>query len=167
MKNIHFINILIIVAFTLMISGCKEDIKPIGDPLSHVNGLADTWRLLSVNQVDELNDKSDNFIDVSQIIMGSVPAEFTFNADKSFSLDPGTMRNFLPTSGTWAFDDDRFPSKLTLTHSGGETILDMLSPVRELVDPRLEIKYIRPINNCADIDGKRGAVSYEYYFERK
>lgn len=165
MKNSQLTSILIISSL-LLISACKKEIKPIGEPLSHVNGIVDSWKLVSVNQVDELNDKSSNFIDVSSIIMGSVPATLTFNADKTFSLNAGTMRNFLPTTGTYAFDDDRFPSKLILTDSGGDTVLDMLSPVREIVDPMLEVKYVRPINGCADLEGKRGAVGYEYYFER-
>ncbi len=165
--KINQLNILLaLVVVLLALSSCKEDIKPIGDPLSQVNGIADTWKLYHVNQVDELNDKSDNFIDVSTIIMGATPAEITFNPDKTFTLNPGTMRNFLPVDGSWAFDDEDYPSQIILTDSNGETVLDMLSPVREKVDNRLEVKYIRPINGCADLEGKRGAVSYEYYFER-
>lgn len=165
--KINQLNILLVLlALLFLISSCKEDSKPIGDPLSQINGIVDTWRLNNVNQVDELNDKSNNFIDVSTIMMGSDAAEITFNADKSFTLNPGTIRNFFPIDGSWAFDDDDYPSQIILTDTNGETILDMLSPVRENVDNRLEVKYIRPINDCADLEGKRGAISYEYYFER-
>ncbi len=158
------------VLFLLLFTQCKEEIKPIGEPFSQLEGINDTWQLISIEQTDELDKGDANPLDVSAIMMGSQPARITFNSsDFTYSLAPGTMRNFFPTSGSWFFDDNDYPAAVTLENTGEQFELKLQAPIRrESGEDELIIKYIRPIGNCVELEnGLTGAVAYQYTFLRE
>ncbi len=158
------------ILLALLFTQCKEELKPIGEPFSQLEGINDTWQLTSIEQIDEL-DKGDNApLDVSNIMMGTQAAIMTFNSsDFTYTLTPGTMRNFFPTNGTWFFDDNDFPAVITLENSGAQFECKLQAPIRrESGEDELVIKYIRPIGNCTVLeDGLKGAVGYQYRFMRQ
>jgi hypothetical protein len=153
----------------LWMSACKpDDIPPIGEPFSQIRGINGEWKLTAVSQVDELKSGSGNTLDLSELLVGADPAVVKFNSsDFSFSVTPGTSKIYFPLGGTWAFNDNDFPTVINLTVNNEVAALQMFSPVREFVDNELRVKYIRPIGPCADLDGKAGAVSYIYTFVRQ
>jgi hypothetical protein len=168
MKIIRFSSLLVLL--TLVFAACEDDKDlQLGERSGYLAGINDTWKLVSVKQIDELNKSSNNFRDVSKVVVGSTPATATFNAsDFSFSIDKGTSKFYFPLAGKWSFDDNEFPTKITFENGGQSYVVNLGGPVRENVDNKLVLKYTRPIGACvADIGGKAGAVTYEYVFERQ
>lgn len=169
MKLILNKSALLLLCLGLCLSACQpDDIPPIGEPLSQVRGINGKWRLTNVVQVDELKTGSGNRLDVSDVLLGAQPAVIEFNSnDFKFEVTPGSSKIYFPISGTWAFDDNDFPTVINLTVHNAAYPLQMFSPVREFVDNTMRVKYIRPFCPGVSVDGKTGAVSYIYTFERQ
>lgn len=167
MKNIFTKIVLLFVAISVIIFSCTDDdIPPQGEPFSQVIGIQDDWTLVSVKQVDELTGSADNTIDVTSMLVGSSPATITFTAS-DYTADAGSSKIFFPMNGQWAFDDNQYPTKITLSSGGEQAVLTMNAPVRENVDQTLNFKFTRSIGNCTTLeDGKTGAVGYIYEFKR-
>jgi hypothetical protein len=165
MKNIHFL----LLGFILLAAfGCKTDPPELGEPFSKIEGIADDWELIELHQVDLLTKNDDNSIDLSDMFIGGTPAKLSFSTDFSYTGSANSSKMYFPTAGTWAFDNNDYPSQLFIT-SGGETVtLELLAPVRERVDPYLHVRYVRPFNGCAPPEvSTTGAVAYDYKFERR
>ncbi len=159
-----------LLLFAVLCFQCKDESPPIGTPFSQVEGINDTWKLVSIEQTDELNKGDDEALDVTTLMGGTEAAVITFNsADFSYTLEAGTMRNFFPASGSWFFDNNDFPAKITLENGGTQIELNLQAPVRrESGEDNLIIKYVRPIDGCKQLeDGKIGAVGYRYNFLRQ
>ncbi len=159
--------ILIILAFAFIMQTCTKKEPLIGEAFSHVKGISDTWLLTNVKQTDEIAESAA--LDVSDVMLGTDPSKIVFNeADRTYTLTSGTSIQYIPSSGTWAFDDDNYPTNVILTSGGNTYTLNLQKPVREKVDDILEFKYIRPIGDCVVLDkNKVGAVGYIYTYERK
>jgi len=171
MKSIHIIllGFFVILAF----SSCRnEPSTDFGEPFSKIEGIADEWELVEMfhSGIDVATSSNviTNTIQLPQSYIGDVPATLNFTTDFTYSGTENGSKILFPTSGSWAFDDNDYPSKVFLT-SGGETIeLQLLAPVREKVDEFLHFLYIRPFGDCAPADAaSRGTVGYEYKFARK
>lgn len=151
-------------------SACQNnDLPPLGEPFSQVEGINGNWELVSVMQLDEINGDADEPFDVSNLMIGNQAATLTFrSSERSFSAQTGDSRLFIPETGSWAFDDDKYPTKVMLDGGGSSQFeLALQAPVREQVDEFLIYKYIRPLGDCvADIE-QAGAISYIYKFQRK
>lgn len=166
--TIHPFRLILFLAVAALLPACQKDnIPPLGTPYSQVQGINDNWKLTGIIQVDELTGGTFRQLDVSGLLLGSNPATANFNAsDRTFSASANDSRIYLPASGTWAFDDDTYPTRLILTDGGGNVSeLPLQRPVRERVDQNLVVKFTRPIGDCAEIE-KPGAVSYIYTFTR-
>lgn len=156
--------------FAVLCFQCKDETSPIGEPFSQVEGINDTWELVSIEQTDELNKGDDEALDVTTLMGGTEAAVITFNSvDFSYTLEAGTMRSFFPESGNWFFDDNDFPAKITLENGGTQVELDLQAPIRrESGEDNLIIKYVRPIGVCKELEGGQiGAVGYRYNFLRQ
>jgi|GEM_PF-921915 len=164
MRKIH------LFLFAVLCFQCKDESPPIGEPFSQVEGINDTWKLVSIEQTDELNKGDDEALDVTTLMGGAEAAVMTFNStDFTYTLESGTMRSFFPANGNWFFDDNDFPAKITLENSGTQVELDLQAPIRrESGEDNLIIKYIRPIDGCKELEGGQiGAVAYRYNFLRQ
>ncbi len=169
MKVLLHTSALLLLVLGLCMSACTPDeIPPIGEPFSQVKGINGNWQLSSVVQVDELKTGSGNRLDVSGLTVGDQPAVINFNSsDFKFNVTPGSSKIYFPLSGTWAFDDNDFPSVINLTVNNEVFALQMFSPVREFVDNTMQVKFIRPFCPGVSVPDKTGAVSYIYTFERQ
>ena len=157
-----------LLGFLFILNGCKEDTPEFGTPFSKLEGIADEWELIELKQADLLTKSNSKSIDLTSLYIGNTPATLNFSTDNSFTGDAGSSKLFFPTSGSWSFDDDLYPSKVIITSEGQTYSLNLLAPVRESVDPYLHVQYVRPFDGCAPAEpSTEGAVAYEYKFARK
>ena len=160
--------IMTLAAVALIANSCKKSSPDFGTPFSKTEGIADDWELVELKQTDLLTKSDDKTVDLTQLFIGGNPAALNFTSDGSFSGEKGSSRLYFPASGSWAFDDDLYPSKLVVTSNGQEYILDLLSPVRENIDPYLHVQYVRPFEDCVPAGAETlGAIAYEYKFARR
>ncbi|HMG16795.1 MAG TPA: DUF5004 domain-containing protein [Saprospiraceae bacterium] len=159
--------ILIILGFAFIMQTCTKDEPVIGEAFSHVKGISDTWVLTHVKQSDEIAESEP--LDVTDVMVGGDPSMMVFNeANRTYTLTSGSSVQFIPGSGTWAFDDEKYPSNVVVSSGGNSYTLNLQKPVREKVDDVLEFKYIRPIGDCAVLENNKvGAVGYIYTYQRK
>lgn len=115
-----------LVAATL--TGCKPENKgELGVPFDKVEGISGTWQLNRFIQKD-LNNPIKEERDLSQFYIreGFVPLEITFNgADRSYAVAIETGKNYFGEEGTWRFDNDMYPSFITLTTIVNEEEVDL------------------------------------------
>ena len=159
--------LLILILTSVFVSNCKKTYT-LDSPASHVDGINGTWILYSVVQVDEF-DLAKPERDISKFYLGdgSISVmEITFNSsDFTFEITLGQIgKNYLPTSGTWKFDDDNFPKYIFLKDDEGNvTTLTMQAPTRPQ-DQQLKYSFDR---SCT-IDGDFVPyVGYRYEYNRK
>ncbi len=160
--------LLFLLGFLFIINSCKEETPEFGEPFSKPAGIADEWELIELKQADLLTKSNSKLIDLTSLYIGDTPARLSFSTDNSFTGDAGTSKLFFPTSGSWAFDDDLYPSNVIITSEGQTYSLNLLAPVRENVDLYLHVQYVRPFDGCGPAEpSTEGAVAYEYKFARK
>jgi hypothetical protein len=168
MKRTNYILILIALLSVTMLSQCKKKTYTLDPPPSKIEGLNGDWSLYSVIQVDEIS-LSKGEKDISQFYIGSdtttvMQANFS-SSDKTFTITPGTMgRNYLPSSGTWTFDDNDYPQYIYLVDDNGvETTLKLQAPTRP-VDTELKFSFQR---SCIINGEEKEYVGYRYEFNRE
>jgi len=160
--------IMTLSAVVLIANSCKKSSPDFGTPFSKIEGIADNWELVELKQTDLLTKSDDKTVDLTQLFIGSNPASLNFTSSGSFSGEKGSSRLYFPANGDWAFDDDLYPSKIVITSNGQDYTLDLLSPVRENIDPFLHVQYVRPFDQCTPPDATTvGAIAYEYKFARR
>lgn len=151
---------LAMMAFVLQSCKPKEEFVA-GEPFSSLKGINGTWAIDQVLQVDKLSTKSDNTLDVSAFFTGANPLQITFNSDDfTWSVSAGDSPNYLGASGTWSFDDNEFPSYITVVEGAATKTFTLNRPVRENVDQYLDFTMERPACN-GDV-----AVGYTFRFVR-
>ncbi|MEI6575240.1 MAG: DUF5004 domain-containing protein [Bacteroidota bacterium] len=160
MKSKHiflFAGLLVLFAFT----GCKKDFPAIGDYPSKVEGLQGTWKAQQVIQVDyDAKEKGENLFqwDVSHSF-NLTDYTIVFNANGTFVIS-GTAHNFAKlSSGTWAFDNPTFPSKINLTDGATTDAFAVIAPPRTGFD-MCTISYDRYAS------GKK-IIGYQYYLKKQ
>ena len=103
-----------------LFTACVEDDTPdIGEEGSKLDGINATWRLVEVNQQDDVSFTLETR-NISDFLLadGNAP-QITFNsADKTYSVDAKGKLNFWGTEGSWTFDDDVAPTNITLSPTG-------------------------------------------------
>jgi hypothetical protein len=144
------------LTLALVVAGCKPE-SPVLDPApSKLEGINDTFTLVEVMQVD-YNGIGLTELDVSGIFIGSTPATIAFNSgDKTFTYNTGTSLDFLGSGGSWAFDNDDYPTKLMMTSGADQYDLVLVRTIRPQ-EQFLEVELTRP---CG------GATGYRYKFAR-
>ena len=169
MKRLHII--LVSFAISTVFFGCKTETPEFGTPFSKIEGISDDWELVEMYHSGieiATNNSISNTVQLPASYIGDIPATLNFTKEFTYSGNANSSKMLFPTNGTWAFDDNDYPSKLYLT-SGGETIeLQLLAPIREVVDNYLHFLYIRPFGDCKPNGAvSTGSVGYEYKFVRK
>ncbi|MBI1308065.1 MAG: DUF5004 domain-containing protein [Bacteroidetes bacterium] len=157
MKNLLMLLMLPVLIFT----GCKKDRPVLDPPGSKLEGINSSWILVGVDQVDiaSLQQKS---LDVSEAFIGDIAMQVQFNSsDFTYSVTNGSGPNYFGNSGSWAFDDNEYPTQITLTTSTGDVkVCPLLHTIRP-VDTYLQFSYAR---TCSNADAPY--VSYNFKFAR-
>ena len=155
--------ILLIIAVTGLLagSGCKKDRPELELPGSKLEGIASTWELVEVIQVDIASIQQKK-LNVSEAFIGSKAMKISFNSVAfTYSVEPGIGPNYLGNSGIWAFDNNQYPTIITLTTDSGEKkVLPLVKTIRS-VDQFLNFSYSRKCTN--DVNPY---VAYEFKFVR-
>ena len=166
MKNLSILSLI----FVLFLTACKDDVPPLGDYPSKLEGIQGNWELTVVEQRDEkIPFESQKTRDVSSVFT-SVTNPTTMSFDTltwSFTYDAGDNPALIPSGGTWAFVNTEFPEyskefpdQIMFEESNGfQTFYDLQSPVR----PQDQYLSFRLDKNCfVDPDG----IAYIFKFER-
>lgn len=149
-----------IAALVLLAPACKKD-KTLDPAPSKVEGLSASWVLVKASQVDEVSLIKETADITDFYSTGTQMPNITFNANFTFSSDnTGVAKSHFGSSGTWAFDNNDYPTKILLTYTGGGTDELPLGATIRTTDTRLKIKQTI---YC----GTDAAFSYLLEFERK
>lgn len=107
----------------LLVFSCQPDeIPAIGEKTDYKPMLAGTWQLVKFEQIDA-DAESKSFpgfatrMDLTSVFEGHPYTDFsiTFNGDGTFTTSAGTSFVQMMESGTWALDDEKYPSSILLT----------------------------------------------------
>ncbi len=140
-------NIIIILFVSLLVFSCQpDDIPPIGEPTDYVPMLTGTWNLNTFEQIDaDAESKSfpdfATIKDLTNIFPGHPYTDFsiTFNADGTFTSDPGSSYMQMISSGNWEIDDPEYPSAIILSN-GSETQTISLGSLAGVILGKVEFK---------------------------
>ncbi|MBX7051863.1 MAG: DUF5004 domain-containing protein [Flavobacteriales bacterium] len=133
----------------LMMNSCKPELKgELGDPSDKLAGMQGTWQISSFVQQDPNNPiKEERDLSDFYIIPGETPYQLTFvKEDRTYTVQPGPGKNYFGTGGTWAFDNEQFPTYLYLYNSS-DTLELLLGDVVRESDNSLSIELEK---NCYD-----------------
>ena len=146
-------------ALALVLSACKPEAIVLGPEPSKLDGINDTFTLVEVTQVDEnARPGSTKSMDVSAAFSSGTAATITFNsAAHTFSYSPGNAPDYIGADGTWQFDNDDYPTKVTLTNG---TVFDLR--LLHTIRPQDEFLEVELTRTC----GGDASVSYRYKFQR-
>lgn len=168
MRKSKYLAIAFLSLTTVFLSHCVKKEYTLDPPPSKVEGLNGSWKLNSVIQVDEVS-LSKGERDLSPFYIGEESMqvmEVAFkSSDKTFVITPGEIgRNYLPSSGIWAFDDDNYPQYIYLKDDAGEiSTLKLQGPTRP-ADTELKFSFQR----FCSINGlEQEYVGYRYEFNRQ
>ncbi|WNJ19237.1 DUF5004 domain-containing protein [Pontibacter sp. G13] len=159
MKKIHIPFLMLLVG--LFMTACDNNKNyEFGEPYSKLEGIADTWELTSVEQVDKLTLSADSTLDVSSVFLKGTPMTLAFNSSEmTVVVEAGDSPQLLIGGGSWSFDDDEYPTAIILNANGVEQTLRMLKTIRT-VDETLEFQVSRSFRG-------QSTVGYNFTFVRQ
>jgi hypothetical protein len=167
MKSI--INNILIVLLAIVLVSCIEEFGNTGEPIDRKEQVTGNWKVTTMIQRDLLTDNPDVATFDITSIYSFTQYTLTLNADGSFTTsNPGNAPEFVISSGTWAFDDDQFPSAIILSGSGSSSVLDFGS-LNSLTDRNeLEVIFTRKvlIPDNEGVEHEEDAIGYEYTLSR-
>lgn len=160
----RLLHLTIMLLTFLGFSACKK--RPVlNAPASKTQGIAGTWKLYLIEQVDVNNKlgniRSDTVLDVTSVYLGSkTPMQLSISASGTYSLSPGVADSyFKKTSGNWKFNNNDYPTMLIMDNATAEeNRLFLLTPTRPQ-DPVLGIK-------ASKVCSGRRTVSYNLFYKR-
>lgn len=150
------------ILLAVAVWACKpEPYDEIGPRYDLATGITGEWEITRVEGVDltlpvpETRDISDFFTAATN------PLGLSFDAgsDMYTVINPQTPGNIFGQGGTFAFDDEEFPTRLSLYSSNDTIQVDLLNMVRE-IDPEMGLSYTR--SACGT-----EYFRYQYTFKRK
>lgn len=154
----------ILLAVMLFFAACKKDkIPPIGDPADKLEGITDTWKLVRVDQADPAVASEAKTFDITEFFITGAAPRITFDAaTKTYTYVPENSPNFLGATGTWQFDDDKYPTAILARDAatGSEAVWSLGGPTN-------------PVDNLLKIAVQRGQCAsdaqyfYLFTFERE
>lgn len=148
----------------LTLGACKKELKEIGAVASKLEGIQASWELSKSVQVDEVSLVKESANITSFFTSGAKRPNITFTAT-TYSVDTvGLNFNFFgSTSGTWAFDNNEFPSIIKFTPNDGAPFdLKLNGPIR----PQDNLKFTKPVfTSCKG--ASTHIMSYNLEFVRK
>lgn len=146
-----------IVLITLAISvlGCKKEPEvPFGEPSSKIEGINAEWMLVAAQLIDENTINRDSISLTDYYLSGEAPMISFDSKTFEYAVTAHGKKNFFGIGGTWAFDDDEYPTKIILNDAELGTVEVMLTSTIREVDTRLRVNISR---DC-------GGTNYATYF---
>jgi hypothetical protein len=159
---------IVIATFALatLLYSCKPELKgSLGDPADKIEGMEGNWELSSFIQQDPNNPiKEERDLSEFYVIDGQTPYNLRFTTGKTYEVITGPGRNYFGTGGTWAFDNDEFPTTLFL-YSPADTLELELGNVVRPTDNTLGMELT---SYCEDaVTGERTTTAvYKFIFNR-
>ncbi len=154
------------LAFGTLLYACKPDLKgSLGDPADKIEGMSGDWQLSNFVQQDPNNPiKEERDLSEFYVVDGQTPYNLHFAADRTYDVIVGPGRNYFGNGGTWAFDNDEFPTYLYLYSEPDTLVLTLGSVVR----PADNLLSFELSNYCVDgVTGARTTTStYKFNFNR-
>ena len=154
----------------ISLAGCKQAPPEIGEPLSKLEGINDTWQLSKVIQVDKLTLSFDSTYDISAVFVGDEPSTISFNStDFTYTTDHKKGPDYLGSGGKWTFENpslseqsqkDEYPTQILLTPTGADQITLILLRTVRTSDKQLEFQFVR---RCRETN----CIGYNYIFTRQ
>ena len=161
--------ILIFIFSILILASCSPDEFPaLGDRADRVSQLTGTWSLTKVTQEDkDAVRKGFPFFAQVQDITNAFPytsITLSLNVDNTFTLDNGNGPNILGglSSGTWAVDDQMFPSTLIFT-SGSDSFELSIGSFAEIGDGVITLVKARQEEKSGSL---QDVLEYNYEFSK-
>lgn len=151
----------LLLLMVMGLAACKHEELVLDPPPSKLDGINDDFALTEVIQVDPLVIGSANTFDVTRVFTtGGTPVIKFNSADRTYTFTPGaaTDPNYLGTSGTWAFDNNDYPTLIRMNDGTSQYDLTLLHTIRPQ-DEYLEVQYSR---SC----GGSATVQYQFKFAR-
>ena len=160
MKNQLYI--LLVLAVVTLLQGCRPEVPTdIAAPGSKLDGINADWVMVAVQIVDN-NTLNGDSISITSYYVDDTPAEINFNSSSfEYTVTENGKRNFFGTSGTWAFDDEEFPTMIMLTTNTGDVLDLTLTTTIRPQDTRLRFNYERSCDNTTPY------ATYYFEYERK
>lgn len=144
---------------------CIEEFGDTGEPMDRHAQVVGTWKVNSMIQTDLLTDNPDNAVVDITDVYAFEEYTLTLNEDGSFTTsNTGNAPEFVIQNGSWAFNDEEFPSSLILTSGSNTSVLDFGS-LNSLTDRNeLEVTFTRKVVIPDDegVDHEEDAIAYEY-----
>ncbi len=135
--------ILLISCIAIGFASCKPEVKgELGDVPSKMEGIRGTWEVSGFKQQDPNNAiREERDLSEFYVVDGQTPYRLSFNTDSmTFSVAPGPGKNFFGTGGSWAFDNNDYPTKMFL-YTPSDTIEALLGSTVRPTDNKLEIQF--------------------------
>lgn len=157
MKRRYRFFYLLIAILGTGLTACQEDY--VLDPApSKLDGIDGTFTVSKVMQLDPNTFGELNSLDITDAFVGDTPAEITFDSESgSFTYQTGTTIDFIGAAGSWAFDNNDYPTKITMVESGTSYDLALVNSIR----PQDELVF-----QLDRICGGAVSSSYQYMFTR-
>lgn len=154
----HSIILTLVLAVLVGLAGCKKEEYVLDPAPSKLEGINGTFSLAKVMQVDQLTFDVNNSLDVSSVFVGETPARITFDSDAgTFTYDAGSTIDFIGSSGTWAFDNNDYPTQISMNNGVDTYDVTLLRTIRP--QDNLEFQLDRSCSGSL-------VFSYQYFFER-
>ena len=154
----HSIILTLVLAVLVGLTGCKKEEYILDPAPSKLEGINGTFSLARVMQVDHLTFDVNNSLDVSTVFVGSTPARISFDSDAgTFTYQTGSSIDFIGAAGTWAFDNNDYPTKISMDNGTDTYEVSLIRTIRP--QDNLEFQLDR-------MCGGQLIFSYQYYFER-
>jgi hypothetical protein len=139
--------------------GCKPEEIILDPPPSKLEGINGTFTLVEAIQVDPFVIAGDNDLDVTQAFTTDGVPSISFDASAfTYSFNPGGGPNYLGSNGTWAFDNNDYPTLVSMSTGSTQLDLKLLHTIRPQ-DEHLEVQLER---SC----GGTVSVIYQFKFAR-
>jgi hypothetical protein len=130
--KINFKTLIVFLASAFVWVSCEKpydydkEITPKYSPEKMASAINGKWELTKALHIDEKSITKES-IDITDFYAqdGASLPNITFATNPQiFTVDTaGVVFNYFNgTSGTWAFDDDRYPSQISLTDNSGSTL---------------------------------------------
>ncbi len=159
MKFKHIQNWSLLLLVVLAISACKPDELVLDPAPSKLEGIHGTFSLSEVIQVDPLILTGDNTLDVTSAFKTGATPTITFDSDAfTFTFVAGDGPDYLGAGGTWAFDNNDYPTQINMDNGQGQYVLKLR-------------RTIRPQDEALEVDLERGCggsptLVYQFKFAR-
>lgn len=156
-KNIQFFALLMLMVFAM--TACKPEEIVLDPPPSKLEGINGTFVLSEVIQQDPFILGDGATLDVTAIFTTGTAPTITFDSGAfTFSYAKGDGPDYLGAAGSWAFDNDDYPTQINMNNGLSQYALKLRHTIRPQ-DEYLEVNFER---GC----GGNPTVVYQFKFAR-